>query len=57
MSTEEFAPGRPESVEITKPATLPCNASIALALGVSAISFPFTVATEATVRLATFLPP
>jgi len=30
MSTEEFAPGRPESVEITKPATLPCNASIAL---------------------------
>ena len=57
MSTEELAPGFPESVDTTKPATLPCNASIALALGVSAISFPFTVATEATVRLATFLPP
>ena len=34
ISTEEPAPGLPESVVITKPATFPCNASIALALGV-----------------------
>ena len=56
ISTEEPAPGLPESVETTKPATFPCNASIALALGVCANSLPCTVATDATVRLATFLP-
>ena len=34
MSTEELAPGFPDSVVTTIPATLPCRASEIFALGV-----------------------